>query len=405
VPLEIATRGRAAVAAMSWFVIALSASYPGSVRAQSDQYGTGARKEAARQMLVVAVQQGISSLPPTSGQSFQYDFDPKLQTFARTDRLGPVSFRIPETIGDGNLSVRVALSYFELSESFEPITYSFETDRGIRGFTKFGLRVDAKVGLLNLAATYGLSDRWEATLNVPLVLVNPEVSQSFLIDPKMPENLVGAGSREQLEEFIDNGTLVLFDQKSRGFQSTQFGMGRASLGAKADLYSHPLIDAGLSAEVFFASPNEKEFSGSDSYAILPRAIAVLRPMKLLRVHLDAGYDYDFSESELRRFTWNAGASIPFTGLTVDFGVGGSEFDSPIHWTPDVAFFEDPSGAVLATFHAEESTTLGTSFVDFLGGVKFLVTDWFVLSGSVNVPLNDQGFRADAVGTIAAEAYF
>jgi hypothetical protein len=38
-------------------------------------------------------------------------------------------------------------------------------------------------------------------------------------------------------------------------------------------------------------------------------------------------------------------------------------------------------------------------------VKFAVSNHVVLSGVVNVPLNDEGFRADAVGTIGAEYYF
>jgi hypothetical protein len=48
--------------------------------------------------------------------------------------------------------------------------------------------------------------------------------------------------------------------------------------------------------------------------------------------------------------------------------------------------------------------LGTSFLDFLGGLKVRLTDSLVLSGSVTTPLNNQGFRADAVGTIAIEGY-
>jgi hypothetical protein len=43
-------------------------------------------------------------------------------------------------------------------------------------------------------------------------------------------------------------------------------------------------------------------------------------------------------------------------------------------------------------------------VDFLGGIKARITDQVVLSGAVTVPLNDQGFQPDALGTIALELY-
>jgi hypothetical protein len=44
-------------------------------------------------------------------------------------------------------------------------------------------------------------------------------------------------------------------------------------------------------------------------------------------------------------------------------------------------------------------------VAFLGGVKFKLADHWVVSGAVNVPINNQGFRPTAVGTGALEYYF
>ena len=52
-----------------------------------------------------------------------------------------------------------------------------------------------------------------------------------------------------------------------------------------------------------------------------------------------------------------------------------------------------------TVYAHTATEL------YLFGVKGQVLDNMVVSGAVNVPLNDQGIRADAVGTVAVEMYF
>ena len=49
--------------------------------------------EAARLMIVLGVQQGISSLPPTSGQSFTYEYNPQSDTYERGRQLGPISLR------------------------------------------------------------------------------------------------------------------------------------------------------------------------------------------------------------------------------------------------------------------------------------------------------------------------
>jgi hypothetical protein len=124
--------------------------------------------------------------------------------------------------------------------------------------------------------------------------------------------------------------------------------------------------------------------------------------------MDAGYDYDFEEGELRRFVWNGGASVPVARwLTFDFGAGGSIFDVPIRWTPSVSTGRGPSGELVTAtvVPGGEGNELGDEFVDFLGGFKVRLGDRAVLSGSVTTPLNSQGFRADAVGTIAIEGYY
>ena len=54
----------------------------------------------------------ISSLPPTSGQSFLYEGDQEAMTFVPTEQLGPTAFRSPLTIGKHVLSLRAAGSYF-----------------------------------------------------------------------------------------------------------------------------------------------------------------------------------------------------------------------------------------------------------------------------------------------------
>ena len=44
-------------------------------------------------------------------------------------------------------------------------------------------------------------------------------------------------------------------------------------------------------------------------------------------------------------------------------------------------------------------------MDFIGGLKVRVAGETVISGAVTVPLNGEGFRPDALGTVAVEQYF
>src|SRR5215470_3350275 len=102
--------------------------WPASGRAQENQFGGQDRADAARRMIVLGVQQGISSLPPMSGQAFSYEFDPARDTYVRSKRLGPTVLRSPQTLGAGHLSLRVATSYFALSGSPGPIPYYVQSD-------------------------------------------------------------------------------------------------------------------------------------------------------------------------------------------------------------------------------------------------------------------------------------
>ncbi len=105
----------------------------------------------------------------------------------RSTRVGPTALRSTQTIGEGKLSLRLATPYFESKGSFGPITYQVEpTDPsfgGPRGVAVFGLAPRARVGLINVAASYGLTSRIEVTVNLPLVIADVHASESFTTRP------------------------------------------------------------------------------------------------------------------------------------------------------------------------------------------------------------------------------
>jgi len=403
---------------------------PDGARAQN-QFGGQDRADAARRMIVLGVQQGISSLPPTSGQAFSYEFDPARDTYVRSTRLGPTSFRSPQTVGAGNFSVRLATSYFELADSLGPIPYRIRTDepppggtQRLDGVTLFGLNANAQVGLMTLAANYGFTNRFEVMVNLPIVVVDAHASQVFTssraglyLPPTLAkvfaapvvDNDVGAALRTLDQALRPGGPLVLREEtfSDLGFafnDGTHVGVGRIDVGAKGVVYAGKRVQLAFSPEFFFPSPSEGQFAGSDSAAILPRLVAAFPIADALKLHVDAGYDFDFDHDELRRVVWNVGASVPGPSVTFDFGVGGSKFNQGIQWTPPIALSRQTQLFPATTAVALEGTRLGDNFVDCLGGFKLRLTGTLVLSGTVDVPVNDEGFRADAVGTLALEWY-
>jgi hypothetical protein len=411
---------------------------PSLARAQSNQFGGQDRADAAARMIVLGVQQGISSLPPTSGQSFTYEFDPQLATNVTSERLGSTSFRTPQTIGTNKFSLRFAASYFELADSFAPIPYAVNDQTGTPfGVAALGLRANAHVGLLNFGGNYGFSNRFEMMMNVPVVIVDAHATQSFSTStsggPPRQANLSGTGvtNGDVGKAVADLNTLLRtpgsgLTLRSETFRDLGFsfndgthsksaassvGIGRISLGVKGVLYADERLQIAVSPEFFLPSPNEDEFAGSGSAAILPRLIGAFKAADFLRLHLDAGYDFDFDTDELRRFVWNTGVSVPLPRVTFDIGVGGSKFNQGIKWTPSSAPFVDAGGnkrtisALGNNGIGRPDNRLGSNFIDALGGIKVRVAESTVISGAVNVPLNNEGFRAAAVGTLAVEQYF
>lgn len=396
------------LAVTAWLVLL----FKGAAMAQdtSDQYGGQQRADAAAQLIVLAVQQAISSLPPTSGQSLTYEYDPTTLTFVADSRLGPTAFLSANTIGKGKGSFRFATSYFDLDHSFDPIDYLLEP---VGGFGRFGLHAEAQVALFNLSANYGLTHRWELNVNLPITIVNAQARQSFSTDmtalgiPADRAPFAVVTPRQALQTLLDTGDLVMREETfgDLGFKfdsGTAAGFGRAGIGAKGVLYANPRFRFAAAPQFFFPSPSQDEFAGPDSAAILPRVVGQARAAEFLTMHADLGYDYDFETSALRRFVWNVGAAYPTKGFSIDIGVGGSEYETPIRWTPSVA--QGRTGSVEYVVTAQEDNEVGTSFVDFRGGIKLRLTDRFVLSGAVTVPLNNEGFRPAALGTLALEAY-
>lgn len=374
-----------------------------------------AQADAARSMIVVSVQQGISSLPPSSAQSFFYHFDYEAEVFVPDDRLGPTVFRSPEVLRRGDLNLRVGASYFEQSEDFAPISYLFDSSADdVDRYTRLGLNLSAKVGLVNFSLNYGLVDRIETRITVPVVIVDAKGATVLYVsksepDPISDQTPVVTGETPAIfSQAVANKQAVPKEGQFPQFgvesfnDGAQAGLGRIGLGAKAAILRGERFKLAFDTEFFLPSPNEAEFAGPDSPAILPRLIGAVDIAEWLRGYVDVGYDYDFDQAVLRRFAWDIGLSVPYSRFAFDLGVGGSEYAESIEWTPDVA---PPTETGQLFLTPGEDNSLGTTFVDVLLGIKVKVWQRVAFSGAVTIPVDDREFRPAALGTVALEVAF
>ncbi len=416
-----------------------------------NQFGLQDRANAARRMIVLAVQQGISSLPPAAAQSFSYEYDADSDGLRRSQQPGPTVLRSPRTLRQGKLVVRANVSYFELSDTFGAIDYLVEFEEPFEDGSQptlvagFGLGVGANVTLINLATSFGIMRGSELSLHVPIVIVQARASQlssvilanadspvgtvqaagPFLPNPLSGDSDTRAAQVTQLRTAFSNSLAPPYGDCSDGpdrcltFRSdpvgtldvdfpdgTQLGIGRIGLAGKSRIFESPHFQLALAAELLLPSPNEDRFAGTDSFAVQPLLIGQWRiPVDLL-AHLlfDVGYEHDFSEAELRRAVWHVGAAIPFRQVSFDVGLAGSHFDRAVRWSPNETRGVGPGGLPVK-LTALEGTSLGKSFIDLIAGTKVELVDQLLLAGAVTVPLSSDGLRPAAFGTIALEYSF
>jgi hypothetical protein len=410
------------------------------------------RGQGASNALIQVVQQGISALPPIGPQAYSYEFDPALGAMRRSELPGSTVFRVPNVLPAQAWSLRVAGAYFDIEDE---VTAGYAAERCVEqgdpatcprtreGFIALGFGASARVGIISLAASYGLTDFIELDVALPITIVDAEATD--IVTTASPTssqigfantdlNIFPVETREDLDTIRRGGTApnpggsqvrelglarVPYDTResqlgqlgasdSDLFNSgTGVGLGRASIAAKIASPRWNDFRFALAPEVLLPSPSEDEYAGPDSAALAMRVLGVYEPDPHIRLLVDLGYEWDTESTSLTRFAWAGGVSFPTEFATVDLGVTGSRYQNGVRW--GVPGYEERSvqGAFRdsATLLEGESITLDNVFVNFAFGIKVPLSDRFALSGSALVPVDDASFRPDAYGTLGFEAYF
>ncbi len=148
----------------------------------------------------VALVSQLTALPlPSPASGFTYAFDPGTGTFRRTTRsFGPILSDRAETIGRGRLSVGFNYQYFSF-DSLDSVDLSavpalfthddFQLGGGRLDVVTTANSVEASLAQWTGAITYGLTDRIDVSLAVPVVrttlsvLSNARIQRIGTVDP------------------------------------------------------------------------------------------------------------------------------------------------------------------------------------------------------------------------------
>lgn len=322
---------------------------------------------------------------------FTFTFDPSIGNFvSSTESLGPLFAERAPTLGRGNLNLNVSFTAFKYDtfsgENLDHLTVIARHDTDIIGFPDvreqfehdivlINVDLDIKVRILAFAATYGVTDRLDLGILVPVVHVDMDVEAAAEV-VQAPQNTLFPGVH----------TFVGGPESPRDSASGDAtGLGDIVLRAKYHVYKSDMVDLATALLVKLDTADEDNFLGTGDTTVRPFVVVsrtytdVLRPGLSVTPHVNLGIEFNTDHNDQN---------------AVEYVVG---FD---------AGTKKLVGAVeLIGSHEIAGDGIGDDILNAAVGVKWNPLKRFILAGNVQFPLNDNGLRSYVIPTLSVEYSF
>jgi hypothetical protein len=275
----------------------------------------------------VAMAGQLASLPlPSPASGFTYSFDTATGTFVRsTQSFGPILTDRAETIGRGRFSFGYNLQFFAF-DSLEGISLNsipavfthddYQTGGGRADVVTTVNSIEASVGQMTAALTYGLTGRLDVSVAVPMVRTTLSVRSDATIqrigteDPAIhffrdPDVAGGYGTHRQ---FSSSGTAT--------------GLGDIILRVKGTAVREGSRGVALGVDVRLPTGDERDLLGSGALGVKPFA-AFSMAWGRLAPHVNLGYQWNGRSVLAGNVRTNARAKMPdliHYSVGADFGV-------------------------------------------------------------------------------------
>ena len=324
----------------------------------------------------------IRPFPVTSSAGgITYEFDPAQGAYRQTsDTLGPLVTERPQTLGKGKFSLGMAVTYFEYDE-FEgrdlsnfrstalhiPDAIGDPNARENFELDTLDLRfnVDLEFTALALSAVFGVTDRLDLGVVVPIVHADMNVSANANIVTS-PENTIPAVHR--FEGALDNPNDSASDDAT--------GIGDVLLSAKYYWLEQDQLNVAGLFRIKTETGDEDDFLGTGSTTFQPFVLASYGLAQNATIQSNLGFEFDSDDSDRNRFIYSFGVNGGSSKLTGALELIGS--------------------------HELDTDGIGEDIIDAAVGVKWSPFPNLIFSGNVLLPLNDDGLRADYVATVGIE---
>ena len=298
-------------------------------------------------LMNVALTSQLASLPlPSPASGFTYNFDSATGTFVRSTRsFGPILADRGETIGRGKIAFGYTYQFFSfdhldgVSLSNIPAVFTHDSPQlggGRSDVVSTSNTIEATVSQFTGALTYGLTDRVDLSIAVPVVSTRLSLLANATI------HRIGTGNNLGVHYFRDEDAIGGFGSTRQYFaEGSAGGMGDLVARVKTMLMREGSRAFAVGLDVRMPTGDEHNLLGSGALGVRPFA-AVSASIGPLSPHANLAYQWN-GKSELAgnvrlgekadlpdQFVYAAGGDLVLADrLSVIFDVLGERvIDSP-----------------------------------------------------------------------------
>ncbi|MGH8604016.1 MAG: transporter, partial [Gammaproteobacteria bacterium] len=242
----------------------------------------------------------ISTVP-----GFTYTFNPDIQAFERSSSMGPVYFERPQSLGAGKFDLGLAYAFVNFEElegqdldglSFLGLAHNdccvgppspgapgFEQDTADLFFDEF----DLESQVLSFFATFGITDRWDANILVPVVFTSLDVTARAVLN-----DVSGSDTH-----FFDDARTVT--QQTRVIDDDKTGVGDLLLRTKYHLYQAPHLNVASALTLRVPTGDEDNFQGLGDFTVTP-FFSLAHERGPFDLHIGAGVEINTDDLDRSR---------------------------------------------------------------------------------------------------------
>jgi hypothetical protein len=248
-------------------------------------------------LMNVALTSQLATVPlPSPASGFTYTFDAATGTFIRSTRsFGPILMDRGETIGRGKIAFGYTYQFFSydhldgLSLTDIPAVFTHDNPQlggGRADVVATANTIEATVAQYTGALTYGLTDRIDLSLAIPLVRARLSLLSNATI------HRIGTGTNLAVHYFRDPDVIGGYGSTKQYFaEGSAAGVGDLVARAKATLMREGSRSLAAGVEIRMPSGDEQNLLGSGATGIRPFA-ALSASMGPLAPHANIAYQWN-----------------------------------------------------------------------------------------------------------------